>query len=102
MSSACSCAITDGWTRYSSSYTVQNRTSASLSERFSYANGIWQTRVYAGEERVEMRWAGWSVQTRDNMWDGDINFMPVTAGVKVLPQALAELWEMLTDALRSS
>lgn len=35
-------------------------------------------------------------------WDGDINFMPVTAGVKVLPQALAELWEMLTDALRSS
>jgi ATP adenylyltransferase len=35
-------------------------------------------------------------------WDGDINFMPVTANVKVLPQALEDLWEMLSDALRSS
>ena len=31
-------------------------------------------------------------------WAGDVNFMPVTAGVRVLPQALDALWLQLTDA----
>jgi diadenosine tetraphosphate (Ap4A) HIT family hydrolase len=28
-------------------------------------------------------------------WHGDVNFMPTTAGVRVLPQALDALWEQL-------
>jgi len=31
-------------------------------------------------------------------WAGDVNFMPVTAGVRVLPQSLDALWEQLTQA----
>jgi ATP adenylyltransferase len=32
-------------------------------------------------------------------WLGDTNFMPVLAGVDVIPQSLDELWQMLTEAL---
>jgi ATP adenylyltransferase len=32
-------------------------------------------------------------------WPGDTNFMPVTAGVDVIPQSLDSLWSMLTEAL---
>jgi ATP adenylyltransferase len=38
-------------------------------------------------------------------WQGDTNFMPVTAGVKVIPQSLEELWKILKvefDAIRIS
>lgn len=35
-------------------------------------------------------------------WLGDTNFMPVLAGVDVIPQSLDELWQMLTDALSGS
>jgi ATP adenylyltransferase len=31
-------------------------------------------------------------------WEGDHNFMPVTADTHVLPQALEELWEKLAAA----
>jgi ATP adenylyltransferase len=31
-------------------------------------------------------------------WHGDVNFMPTTAGVRVLPQALDALWEQLVAA----
>jgi ATP adenylyltransferase len=34
-------------------------------------------------------------------WNGDANFMPVLAGIKVIPQSLDALWEILTDALKS-
>lgn len=30
-------------------------------------------------------------------WPGDHNFMPVTAGVRVIPQSLQTLWELLRD-----
>jgi len=30
-------------------------------------------------------------------WEGDTNFMPVTAGTKVMPQSLDALWELLRD-----
>ncbi len=32
-------------------------------------------------------------------WAGDNNFMPVLAGVRVIPQSLNELWELLQGAL---
>ncbi len=32
-------------------------------------------------------------------WEGDTNFMPVTAGVKVIPQPLDVLWRQLRKAL---
>jgi ATP adenylyltransferase len=31
-------------------------------------------------------------------WSGDTNFMPVLAGVRVIPQALAAMWELLHEA----
>ncbi len=31
-------------------------------------------------------------------WSGDTNFMPAVSGVKVMPQSLEALWEMLHDA----
>lgn len=31
-------------------------------------------------------------------WEGDVNFMPALAGVRVLPQALDALWEQLSAA----
>ena len=38
----------------------------------------------------------WHVVPR---WPGDTNFMPVVAGVDVIPQALEELWSTLTEAI---
>lgn len=32
-------------------------------------------------------------------WNGDTNFMPTLAGIRVIPQSLDALWELLTDAL---
>lgn len=32
-------------------------------------------------------------------WNGDHNFMTVTAGTRVIPQSLDALWELLTEAL---
>ena len=32
-------------------------------------------------------------------WQGDTNFMPAVAGVRVIPQSLEALWELLTEAL---
>jgi len=34
-------------------------------------------------------------------WNGDANFMPVLAGIKVIPQSLDALWEILTEALQT-
>lgn len=31
-------------------------------------------------------------------WNGDTNFMPALAGIKVIPQSLDALWELLHDA----
>ena len=38
----------------------------------------------------------WHVVPR---WNGDTNFMPVTAGTRVIPQSLDALWELLREAL---
>jgi ATP adenylyltransferase len=32
-------------------------------------------------------------------WNGDTNFMPVLAGIRVIPQSLDALWQVLTDAV---
>lgn len=32
-------------------------------------------------------------------WNGDTNFMPVTADIKVVPQALLEVWDILHPTL---
>ena len=34
-------------------------------------------------------------------WTGDVNFMPVLGGVKVIPQSLDALWEILTTGDRT-
>jgi len=33
-------------------------------------------------------------------WNGDTNFMPVLAGIRVIPQSLDALWEALSQELR--
>jgi ATP adenylyltransferase len=38
----------------------------------------------------------WHVVPR---WNGDTNFMPTLAGIKVIPQALDELWGLLTSEI---
>ena len=35
-------------------------------------------------------------------WSGDTNFMPAVAGVRVIPQSLEALWEILTTELNQS
>ena len=35
-------------------------------------------------------------------WSGDTNFMPVMAGIRVIPQSLDALWELLHEAISSS
>jgi ATP adenylyltransferase len=37
----------------------------------------------------------WHVVPR---WHGDTNFMPALAGVKVIPQSLDDLWDLLHKA----
>ena len=34
-------------------------------------------------------------------WEGDTNFMPVIGDVKIIPQALDELWELLQPVLNA-
>jgi ATP adenylyltransferase len=41
----------------------------------------------------------WHVVPR---WAGDVNFMPALAGIKVIPQSLDALWELLTTHLASN
>jgi hypothetical protein len=59
---------TSGYTQYSSSYTVQNRTSGCGG--FSSSGGIFTCTVCAGEERVEMRWDNWPNQNTYNQFQG--------------------------------
>lgn len=35
-------------------------------------------------------------------WSGDTNFMPVLAGIDILPQTLDSLWQLLTEAQAGS
>jgi len=65
-------AQTSGYTQYSSSFTVQNRTSGCGS--FHSANGVYTCSVCAGEQRTEMRWKGWPQQTHYNQWQGTVSF----------------------------
>jgi ATP adenylyltransferase len=32
-------------------------------------------------------------------WNGDTHFMPILAGVRVIPQSLDELWELIREEL---
>ncbi len=41
----------------------------------------------------------WHVVPR---WNGDTNFMPTLAGVKVIPQSLDSLWEVLSTRIQDS
>jgi len=40
----------------------------------------------------------WHVVPR---WSGDTNFMPIAAGIRVIPQSLEALWEILTNGLKT-
>ena len=62
------------WHIVPDSFTVQNRTSAPLSQRFTNVNGVITTTVFAGEQRVELRWQTWSHQNTYNQFECDAMF----------------------------
>jgi hypothetical protein len=65
-------APTDGYTQYSNSYNVQNRTNGCGG--YSTSNGIFKAWVCAGEERVEQRWSNWPNQNTYNQFQADMQF----------------------------
>jgi hypothetical protein len=66
-------AQTSGYTQYSNTYSVQNRTSG-CGGYTGGASSTFTAWVCAGEERVEMRWANFPNQNVYNQWQGDVNF----------------------------
>ena len=74
---------TAGWTQTSWSYTVHKPYNLSLSERFSYSNGVWTTWVYKTDwcmhetcgsnegKRTELRWNN-NYTSGQRMWDSDM------------------------------
>jgi hypothetical protein len=74
-------AQTSGYTQYSSSFTVQNRTSGCGS--FHSASGVYTCSVCAGEERTEMRWDNWPQQTHYNQFQGTCMFTSGTQSTAI-------------------
>jgi hypothetical protein len=73
---------TTGWTQMSWTYTMHKPWNVSLSDRFSYSNGIWTCWLFPGDEpfqpppkeggpRTELRWQN-DYTSGQRMWDGDI------------------------------
>jgi hypothetical protein len=74
---------TDGWTQRSWTYVVHKPYNLSLSQRFTYSNGVWTLWVYTTDwcmhqtcgstegKRTEMRWNN-DYSSGRRMWDGDI------------------------------
>jgi hypothetical protein len=62
------------WHEIHPSFTVQNRTSAPLNQRYTNVNGLITTTVFAGEQRVELRWATWPNQNTYNQFECDAMF----------------------------
>jgi len=75
-------AQTSGYTQYSSSYTVQNRTSG-CGGFSNLGGGEYKTWVCAGEERVEMRWANWPQQTHYNQFQATAMFSSDTQSTAI-------------------
>ena len=71
--SGASGAVTDGFTQYSNTYTVQNWTSGCGGFK-DLGGGEYETWVCSGESRVEMRWANWPNQNIDNEFECDAMF----------------------------
>jgi len=88
--SACALAIgivgaqaqTSGYTQYSSSYTVQNRTSG-CGGFSNLGGGEYKMWVCAGEERVEMRWANWPKQDHYNQFQANCMFSSDTQNTAI-------------------
>src|SRR5947209_4420316 len=70
-------APTDGYTQYSATFTVQNRTSGCGGFQ-DLGGGQYKTWVCAGEERTELRWAGWPNQNTYNQFECDAMFDSVS------------------------
>jgi len=75
-------AQTSGYTQYSSSYTVQNRTSG-CGGFSNLGGGEYKMWVCAGEERVEMRWANWPQQTHYNQFQANCMFSSDTQNTAI-------------------
>jgi hypothetical protein len=70
-------AQTSGYTRYTNTFTVQNRTSGCGGYRLE-SGGVHRTWVCAGEERVELRWRNWPNQNTYNQMQLEVNISPST------------------------
>src|SRR5579883_1128933 len=74
---------TDGFTQYTSTYTVQNWTSGCGGFK-NLGGGEFETWVCAGESRVEMRWENWPQQTHYNQWQGTVMFSSDTQKTAIM------------------
>jgi hypothetical protein len=80
----------NGWTKWSSSYTVQNWTNQSLASHFNYTNGVYNITLKNGDwssgvkGRVEMRWGNWPAQTAENMINADVMYESGTNGTCIM------------------
>jgi hypothetical protein len=74
--------VTSGWTQSSWTYSMHKPWDVSLSERFSYSNGVWTCWLFPDDEpfqpppkeggpRTEMRWNN-DYTSGQRMWDSDI------------------------------
>ena len=66
-------AATDGFSQYTSAYSVQNWTSG-CGGFSDLGGGQYETWVCAGESRCEMRWDNWPNQTTYNQFECDAMF----------------------------
>ncbi len=74
--------VTEGWTQMSWTYSMHKPYDVSLSERFSYSNGVWTCWLFpddqafqpppkVGGPRTELRWNN-DYTSGQRMWDADI------------------------------
>jgi len=55
-------------------FKVQNRTNAPLAQRYTNVGGVITTTVFAGEQRVELRWDSFPNEHTFNQFEADMQF----------------------------
>jgi hypothetical protein len=77
LAAAAAQAQTSGYTQYTNTFTVQNRTKG-CGGYTNLCGGRHRTWVCAGEERVELRWRNWPNQNTYNQMQLEVNFTSST------------------------
>ncbi len=62
------------WHEIHPGFKVQNRTNAPLAQRYTNVGGVITTTVFAGEQRVELRWDSFPNEHTFNQFEADMMF----------------------------